>query len=511
VKIFISGTYEDLEDYHRAACEAVTRKGHVPRDMTYFGASSLRPADSSLEELKQCDVYIGIIGHRYGRIPDGESRSITRIEFESALCASAKNEKPKEVFLFLADESVPIQPSFLTPDGLQKQREFREYLKANHTTKFFKNPDHLDRLITDTLSDFASPHASPKRPRIFDVDQEELIRQEFDSSTHDRAATIETFMSFVVAKFQNVFNLKHGIDIHPFFRQLKEELNEKIPGMSLDSQHGIVKRGGVRHVVLRLETLHTVLQCISQDQLTVLGKKIGKSAALDLVEHTIEAKDLIPRSSAALVSLWNFWDSTGGWGKLTLDTARSGQNPHDAWTIQVTNNCFVRAEDDKPHRLCAFWCGYIQGFLDTALKRLTEIIFTLEPSERSEVTLPEYHRVEKVEHSTDEKGADLFVVTFRSERYSDALRHLRLSQERLGKGDYKYCVLFAHDAITDARSTFGDKKFDEWVKESRFDQTIVEQIYTRTEGSPDRESAKRKFDAANLIIQGLANASIEFE
>lgn len=514
LNVFVSGTYSDLKRYHDAVVEALRRLGESPENMTYFGAAGAEPSVFSIDKLRNCDVYVGIIGHRYGTVPEGEDRSITQMEYEFAASSYDAGGRIREILIYLADnEEVGLPPMFLTDPAkhFEKQREFRKRL-MRHTTQVFCSPAELAQQVTSDLYRLAQGTPHSKKHRIFDHDEEQFIQEEFDTSSRDRAETIEAFMSFVVAKFEHLFDLKRGsIDVHPFFKDLKKELSDKIPGLSLDSKKGQITRSGIRHVVLRVATLRSILGRIPRDGLDLLGKDIGASAASDLMEHTIEAKGLIPKSSRALVTLWNFWDSTGGWGRFSLEQPEQGRLS-DTWTIRVNNSCFVNRSESDPiqrHRDCAFRCGYIHGFLDVALKRLTEIIFALEPADRASVTLPEYARVQKVEHSADDvNDVDFFTVSFKAEQLSNALQHLRGAQEALKKHRYSWCATLADDAIESARSVLG-AKFDEGLREARLDKAVLQQLDSRGEkpgGLIDAERARNKFDAANLVIQALANA-----
>ena len=48
------------------------------------GARAGRPKDVCLERVRECQVYVGLIGHCYGYVPEDEAISITEAEYESA-------------------------------------------------------------------------------------------------------------------------------------------------------------------------------------------------------------------------------------------------------------------------------------------------------------------------------------------------------------------------------------------------------------------------------------------
>ncbi len=42
------------------------------------------PKEVCDEKIKECDVFVGIYAHRYGFIPDNQTKSITQLEYELA-------------------------------------------------------------------------------------------------------------------------------------------------------------------------------------------------------------------------------------------------------------------------------------------------------------------------------------------------------------------------------------------------------------------------------------------
>lgn len=85
LQVFVSSTYSDLIPERQAAVEAILRAGHIPAGMELFAAGS----ESQLEIIKRwidsSDIYMLLLGGRYGSIEPGSGLSYTEIEYRYAV------------------------------------------------------------------------------------------------------------------------------------------------------------------------------------------------------------------------------------------------------------------------------------------------------------------------------------------------------------------------------------------------------------------------------------------
>lgn len=138
--VFVSSTNEDLVEYRAAAKDAINRAGMVPKMQEYFAAGANLPLAECLKEVKDADVLIVIVAHRYGWVPDVQAgtdrKSITWLE-----CIAAK-EAGKDVLAFLVDES------FEWPDRNKESAELTRAMQAGKATpEFFQSiNDNIKRL-----------------------------------------------------------------------------------------------------------------------------------------------------------------------------------------------------------------------------------------------------------------------------------------------------------------------------------------------------------------------------
>lgn len=83
-QIFISSTYEDMKEERQAAMMAILGKKHIPAGMEYFSARYLSQFDVIKEWIENCDIFLLILGGRYGSICDETKKSFVHMEFEYA-------------------------------------------------------------------------------------------------------------------------------------------------------------------------------------------------------------------------------------------------------------------------------------------------------------------------------------------------------------------------------------------------------------------------------------------
>ena len=156
-RVFVSHTSELREfpqgrSFVAAAEAAVIRAGDAIKDMAYFPAREDKPADYCQATVRGCDIYVGLIGLRYGSpVRDRPEVSYTELEFQAATEAGL----PRLVFLLDEDAAVPIPPGRLLDrdPGLQaRQRAFRAtVLESGITASKFSSPEQLELLLLQAL------------------------------------------------------------------------------------------------------------------------------------------------------------------------------------------------------------------------------------------------------------------------------------------------------------------------------------------------------------------------
>lgn len=96
-QVFVSSTYTDLIEDRQTAVVAVLDAGHIPAGMELF-KSGKSQMETIYKWIDESDIYMLILGGRYGSIEAESGKSYTHLEYEYAL------QKNMPVFAVVLDE-----------------------------------------------------------------------------------------------------------------------------------------------------------------------------------------------------------------------------------------------------------------------------------------------------------------------------------------------------------------------------------------------------------------------
>lgn len=155
LQVFVSSTYLDLVAERQAVVQAILAAGHIPAGMELFSAGSETQWEVIQRWIRDCDVYMLILGARYGSCPDGSEKSYTEMEFDFAL------EQSKPHFsVVLSDTAMAERLTALgtagEEDHLAKHRlaQFRQRILKNKITKIVENSDQAELAVVHALRAF---------------------------------------------------------------------------------------------------------------------------------------------------------------------------------------------------------------------------------------------------------------------------------------------------------------------------------------------------------------------
>ncbi len=85
LQVFVSSTFEDLKPERQAAVEAILEAGHIPAGMELFTAGDESQLDTIKTWIGNSDVFVLLLGGRYGSIEPKSQKSYVQLEYEYAL------------------------------------------------------------------------------------------------------------------------------------------------------------------------------------------------------------------------------------------------------------------------------------------------------------------------------------------------------------------------------------------------------------------------------------------
>lgn len=144
LQVFISSTSIDLQEHRKAVFDAIMQAGELGIDMKYFGSRPDDPVDVCLEAIEEADVLVGIYAMRYGWIPEGETRSITEMEFDHARVLG------KPCLCYLLDDNAPWPPKFVEYEAKLKLDDFKKKI-GQLVYSTFTTPDNLAAKVASDL------------------------------------------------------------------------------------------------------------------------------------------------------------------------------------------------------------------------------------------------------------------------------------------------------------------------------------------------------------------------
>lgn len=144
-QVFVSSTYQDLQEERQEIMQALLELDCIPSGMELFPAANDDQWTLIKKVIDDCDYYILVVANRYGSIgPDGIS--YTEMEYRYAL----EKGKPIIGFLHKMPNSVSVEHSERTAEGAAKLEAFRDLIKKK-TVKWWESPKELGSVVSRSI------------------------------------------------------------------------------------------------------------------------------------------------------------------------------------------------------------------------------------------------------------------------------------------------------------------------------------------------------------------------
>lgn len=196
LQVFVSSTYTDLIEERQAAVQAILDAGHIPAGMELFkaGKSQMQTIHKWIDES---DVYMLILGGRYGSIEPDSGKSYTQLEYEYAL------SKNMPVFAIVLDNNFLSAKKHTQKNNskkeIKKYNAFKELVKSN-IVKFVSNIDQISAVIHAQLNDI---YINPDYNLIGWIRLNQSLDNEFGDYSFEQLTRLldnKTFNSYNILK-----------------------------------------------------------------------------------------------------------------------------------------------------------------------------------------------------------------------------------------------------------------------------------------------------------------------
>jgi len=154
LQVFVSSTYEDLREERQAAVEGILAAGHIPAGMELFAADDQSQMEVIRRWIDESDVFLLILGGRYGSVDIATNKSYVQLEYEHAIAAH------KPLFAVVIDpdaleRKVRTQgSSVIEQDHAQQFKEFRNSV-LRRVVRFWSDPRDIKIAILQKLPEYA--------------------------------------------------------------------------------------------------------------------------------------------------------------------------------------------------------------------------------------------------------------------------------------------------------------------------------------------------------------------
>lgn len=154
LQVFVSSTFLDLTEERQAAVAAILKAGHIPAGMELFTSGDKSQMETIQRWIDESDVYMLILGGRYGSIEKTSGLSYTELEYDYAIKAG------KPLFAVVTKEDALESKvrargtEFIEKENPQHLKNFREKVLSN-VSSFFSDEKDVKLCVYESLSDYS--------------------------------------------------------------------------------------------------------------------------------------------------------------------------------------------------------------------------------------------------------------------------------------------------------------------------------------------------------------------
>lgn len=159
LQVFVSSTFIDLKEERQTAVQAILNAGHIPAGMELFTAGDESQWTIIKRWIEESDVYMLLLGGRYGSIEPKSGKSYTHLEYDYAV------ELGKPLFaIVITDKALDEKVSkegrkVLELDNPQGLKNFKKVVTSNMCA-FWDDLKDIKLNVNDSIRDIEYRYAA---------------------------------------------------------------------------------------------------------------------------------------------------------------------------------------------------------------------------------------------------------------------------------------------------------------------------------------------------------------
>jgi hypothetical protein len=169
-RVFLSSTSKDLAAHREAVTRAISGlDGFHPIVMETFGARDATASQIDEAKIRECDVFVGLVGHCYGSSPKDNPTSYTEQEFDLATALG----RPR--LMLVATDEFKLPANLIEPEAKrQRQAAFRARVLEGRVVARFDDPAGLAGLVTQALANWRGEREKATKEPIAAKEQDAI-------------------------------------------------------------------------------------------------------------------------------------------------------------------------------------------------------------------------------------------------------------------------------------------------------------------------------------------------
>lgn len=254
-QVFVSSTYEDLQEERKKVMEALLQMNCFPVGMEYFNASD----DSQWEVIKnlidECDYYVLLVAGRYGSVDQATGISYTQKEYEYAVSIGV----PVISFLHKSPESLPGTKIESDATSKEKLEQFKCDIQKR-LCKYWENSDGLASQVVLSLNSLIK-----SKPRTGWVKADKALTSEASGEILRLRKQIDDLSDKIKQLEEN----------SPEGSELLAQGDEKLEVRYTDYYNSVYKKSLSWNYLISLLSPHMISECSEVDLKKAINNNLG--------------------------------------------------------------------------------------------------------------------------------------------------------------------------------------------------------------------------------------------